>query len=72
MKQLYSLLLMLIICVSAWSHDKRQALEFVENQSQWNENVLFRAGLPNGGSVYLEENGFTFAFFKRRRVLKAS
>ena len=62
MKQLYSLLLMLIICVSAWSHDKRQALEFVENQSQWNENVLFRAGLPNGGSVYLEENGFTFAF----------
>ena len=70
MKQLYSLLLMLIICVSAWSHDKRQALEFVENQSQWNENVLFRAGLPNGGSVYLEENGFTFAFLSAEEFSK--
>ena len=70
MKQLYSLLLMLIICVSAWSHDKRQALEFVENQSQWNENVLFRAGLPNGGSVYLEENGFTFSFLDAEEFSK--
>ncbi|HCY46328.1 MAG TPA: hypothetical protein DHU89_06555 [Flavobacteriales bacterium] len=70
MKQLYSLLLMLIICVSAWSHDKRQALEFVENQNQWNENVLFRAGLPNGGSVYLEENGFTFSFLDAEEFSK--
>lgn len=70
MKQLYSLILMLIICVSAWSHDKRQALEFVENQNQWNENVLFRAGLPNGGSVYLEENGFTFSFLDAEEFSK--
>lgn len=61
---------MLIISISGWSHDKRQALEFVENQSQWNENVLFRADLPNGASVYLEDDGFTFSFLNAEEFSK--
>ncbi len=70
MKQLYFLVLGILLSTVAWTHDKRATLEFVENQNQWNENVLFRAGLPNGGSVYLENDGFTFAFLDANEFSK--
>lgn len=62
MKQFFLLSIALLCSMASWSHEKRSALEFVENKTQWNDQVLFRAGLPNGGSVYLENDGFTFSF----------
>ncbi|MFK7756482.1 MAG: PKD domain-containing protein [Flavobacteriales bacterium] len=62
MKQLILSVHFLCMGLALIAHDKREALEFVENKAQWNENVLFRAGLPNGASVYLEETGFKFSF----------
>lgn len=66
---LLSLFLLLLTSI-AWCHDKKSSLEFVENVSQWNENVLFKAGLPNGGSVYLENDGFTFSFLNATEFAK--
>lgn len=37
------------------------SVEFIENNNQWHENVLYRAGIP-GGIVYLEENALTYNF----------
>jgi len=62
MKTLTLLSLSLLMAFNLLSHNKRSSLEFVENQNQWHENVRFRAGLPSGASVYLEKDGFTFAF----------
>jgi hypothetical protein len=36
-----------------------QALSFIENRGQWNDAVFFKAPLGTG-SVYLENNGFTY------------
>jgi gliding motility-associated-like protein len=34
---------------------------FIENQNQWHENALFKAGI-NGGEVWLENQTFTYLF----------
>ncbi|MEI8202803.1 MAG: gliding motility-associated C-terminal domain-containing protein [Bacteroidota bacterium] len=67
MKKGYFLLLLVFIAVF---HFKTQAhkdslrsgkLEFIENLSQWNENILFKANI-DGGAVFFEKTRFTFAF----------
>ena len=64
LRKLNLLTLALVVSVSLFAHKgKRQSLEFVKNNSQWHENVLFRTTLP-GGLIFLEENGFTYKFFE--------
>lgn len=70
MKHFTLSILFIFMGLTLLAHDKRQALEFIENQSQWNQNVLFKAALPNGASVYLEETGFKFAFLDATEFAK--
>lgn len=36
-----------------------QSIQFIQNKGQWHQNVYYRSPLGNG-SVYLENNGFTY------------
>jgi gliding motility-associated-like protein len=40
-------------------NETRPSLSFIENKSQWEPRVLFRANLPSG-SLFLERNAFTY------------
>lgn len=70
MKKTFLWISFLLIALSGFTHDKRSALEFVENKSQWNTNVLFKGILPHGASVYLERDGFKFAFLDAEEFSK--
>ncbi len=60
MKRILVLFLLFFACLNVFSHDSKKFLDYTENGGQWNPNVLFRSSLPNG-SVYLENDGFTFS-----------
>ena len=42
-------------------------VNFIENKGQWHEEVLFKANL-NGGSLFLEEEGFTYLFYENEAL----
>ncbi|MDR2979972.1 MAG: gliding motility-associated C-terminal domain-containing protein [Bacteroidales bacterium] len=60
------LFLGILFCLPLISHAKKRdtlsssSVEFIENQRQWHENVLFAASL-HGGSIFFEKNCVTFA-----------
>ena len=39
-----------------------KSLEFIQNKSQWDKSVRFRANLP-GGHLYLQNSGFLYNFY---------
>ena len=47
---------------STCSHHKARPLDFVPNQNQFHENVLFRTSIGGLNKLYLEETGFTYLF----------
>lgn len=67
MRCLIKLLLFIFILIfylETYGHHHRDTLrgnsiEFIENKGQWPDNVLYRANI-NGGSIYLEKDGFTY------------
>jgi hypothetical protein len=44
-------------------------LRFIENKSQWEKNILFKADISNG-AVFLENNCFTFVFKDMEAISK--
>ncbi|HTN09286.1 MAG TPA: hypothetical protein VL121_21300, partial [Agriterribacter sp.] len=46
-----------LLC-SVLAASAQQAVEFTENRGQWNNSVLFRGEINNGG-FFLQRNGFT-------------
>ncbi len=61
------LLLQLSISFAHESGKKGGDIEFSENKGQWPSSVLFRAEIQ-GGSLFLEQRGFTYALFDPRRL----
>jgi len=51
----------------AWA----QHIEFIENKNQWPDHVSFKANIPNG-SLFLEDNCFTYCFAKEDDVYKSA
>lgn len=44
-----------------------QGIEFVRNDRQWDERVLFKASL-HGGAIFAERNGFTFVLLHPQQL----
>jgi gliding motility-associated-like protein len=42
------------------------AIRLTENMGQWEDNILFRAGL-DGGALFLEKNALTFNFYDKKK-----
>ena len=42
-------------------------VKYIENKKQWNENILYKAHIPEG-SVYLEDNKFTYNFLDFKTI----
>ena len=52
----------------ALAHGPRSSFEFIENQSQWNDLVHFRARM-GGNSVFLEKHSFTWSLIHPEDLL---
>lgn len=48
---------------------QHSGVRFVENKGQWEQPVLFKAGIP-GGSCYLENDRFTFNFLDSEQLFR--
>jgi gliding motility-associated-like protein len=44
-------------------------LEFIENKNQWDKDVLYKSDI-GGGALFLEKDGFTFAFKDKQALQK--
>lgn len=65
MKKKYYILLMLFVCsiLSSWaSNDAPSFLNYIKNNGQWNQKVLYQANF-RGGCLFLEKNTFTYLFY---------
>jgi hypothetical protein len=62
---------LLMNCAAATVHDTlgSKRLQFVENQGQWEPQVLYKADV-SGGVMFLEKDGITFAFRDQEAVDK--
>ncbi|MFT5247572.1 MAG: gliding motility-associated-like protein [Flavobacteriales bacterium] len=59
-KKLLFFLLLALFSTGSIAHD-RLKLEYVQNNGQWNNNVLYRAAF-GGGAIYLEDNCISYSF----------
>ena len=50
------------LCLTSFFVGAQNDFEFVPNEGQFHENVLYRANIPSG-ALFLEENGLTFSFY---------
>ena len=50
------------LCLTSFFIGAQNDFEFVPNEGQFHENVLYRANIPSG-ALFLEENGLTFSFY---------
>jgi len=50
-------------------HENEGALKFIENKKQWEEQVKYKADLPDG-AMFLEKTGFTFVFKDMKAISK--
>lgn len=53
------------LCLSSFAGNLVEPeLEYIENQGQWEENILFKADL-SGGYVFMESQNLTYLFFEQ-------
>ncbi len=62
------LLLFAAIASSLYSYSQVH-IQFIENKNQWNNNVLYKADIISG-SIFLEDNCFTYCFYDHNDVHK--
>ena len=56
-------LLLILFClpIIAFGHGDIKQVKYIENKGQWEENILFKANIPEG-EVFLENHKFTYSF----------
>ena len=62
MQKLFAFFTILFVKLSLFSTDIQPSLDFVKNQGQWENPVLYKADLK-GGWVFLEKNELTYLFY---------
>jgi hypothetical protein len=55
------LLILLYLPIIAFGHGDIKQVKYIENKGQWEENILFKANIPEG-EVFLENHKFTYSF----------
>ena len=48
-------------------HGVIKQIKYIENKGQWNNNILYKANIPEG-EVYLENNLFTYSFYDSKKL----
>ena len=57
------LILLIVLFTTALSLDAQEEIWLKPNRGQWHPNVEYKIGIPSG-HLYLEKQGFTYAFSK--------
>ena len=50
-----------------FGHGDIKQVKYIENKGQWNNNILYKANIPEG-VVYLEDNLFTYSFYDSKKL----
>lgn len=64
-----ALVLIILIGFNLAGYTQQGGVRFIENKGQWEEQVLLRADIP-GGSMYLENDRFTFNFLDSEQLYR--